>query len=100
MTQEVDEERRNMVVIDVMSMLGFTLAVCLGRYCCSSVAIAEKSGVCGRVENVGKSDIVSFDRGVWVSASACIDSVEVHGQGKTLDVWFDDEVSKVNRTAY
>lgn len=54
MTQEVDEERRNMVVIDVMSMLGFTLAVCLGRYCCSSVAIAEKSGVCGRVENVGE----------------------------------------------
>lgn len=49
---------------------------------------------------LGKSDIVSFDRGVWVSASACIDSVEVHGQGKTLDVWFDDEVSKVNRTAY
>ena len=49
---------------------------------------------------LGKSDIVSFDRGVWVSASACIDSVEVHGQGKTLDVWFDDEVSKVSRTAY
>jgi hypothetical protein len=49
---------------------------------------------------LGKSDIVSFDRGVWVSASACIDSVEVHGQGKTLDVWFDDEVFKVYRTAY
>ena len=46
---------------------------------------------------LGKSDIVSFDRGVWVSASACIDSVEVHGQG---NVWFGDEVSKMNRTAY
>ena len=56
MTQEVDDERHNMVVIDVISMLGFTLAVCSGRYCCSSVAIAEKSGVqvCGRVENVGE----------------------------------------------
>ena len=54
MTQEVDEERRNMVVIDVMSMLRFTLVARPGRYCCGSVAIAEKSGVCGRVENVGE----------------------------------------------
>jgi hypothetical protein len=53
-TQEVDKERRNMVVIDVMSILMFTLVVCSGRDCCGSVAIAEKSGVCGRVDNVGE----------------------------------------------
>jgi hypothetical protein len=53
-TQKSDEERQNMVVIDVMSMLKFTLVVCPDRDCCGSVAIAEKSGVCRRVEKTGE----------------------------------------------
>lgn len=50
MTQKADQEGRDVVIIDLMSVLMFGLVTCFRR----CLAIGRKCGVRGRVENVGE----------------------------------------------
>ena len=62
MAEEADQQDRDVVVIDLMCMLVFGLVIDLGRCSCYLRAIGQKSGVLGRVENVGEER----HRGFWV----------------------------------